>query len=873
MTLNLKEALTGPCLGRRALHAGAMVAVVAVLGCGPPADTDYLDPDLRARVDALKAQARDQPTSAENALERCDVLWDWANAYALDGGPLPVLLSGMVASIHRIVALAETPPGDMLSTLDDYIAELSLRDDDPRAVGTLSFPDARPLVAGSFATIEQVYTVGSVPMRPGGMVALGMQRTASIPGRLQIDDPTGKNFVTVRSSSPSARFNKTEAALNAIHGAGPASPAFEIEGATLEDGETITVTYGDTSGGGPGLEIQPYSTAELLLPIYVALDADGLLLSSRWPGLEVLGAELAGVGSFAPSVVAPGEPFSITVRAEDRWGNRATGPLPAWEVLSGGERVQRIEAGGPALTVVENLRLAEPGVHRLEIVSEDRRYRALANPILVRDGDTRLVWGETHVHSGYAEGQGTAEEVYRFAQEDARLDFLGYSEHDAAMDAGEWATVTRLVQDSRESGSFVAFLGYEWTVERALGGHHNVFFRNPDQERVWSHDAPQLADLYRGLRATSRPEDVIVIPHAHQSGDWTQSDPELERAVEIHSAHGSFESFGNQYLRNGWMVGFVGASDDHRAKPGSDGLAALWVPERTPGAIFDGLRSMSSYATSGERIVLEAELNGSAMGTRQPASAERRLKVRVAGTSPIERIDVVRNGELAYGRDYLTAPLRSDAWVQIGFESSTVVQAGERDNPRGFRQWKGSLEVQGASLVEVAGSGLYVATTGLYNVPSDYVRLEGTGAERVLFKIDTRGRRDSFLLRLHGASPSTRFVVRLEETVERGTAQVPVRRPATIPAIEIRLDLADLVAGRLEHPLTVDVHTDLVTVHVLDPEGPFDREFEWVDLGEPGDSDYYYVRVTQLDGGRAWSSPFWVGLPSPSMSAPAGSTP
>ncbi len=27
--------------------------------------------------------------------------------------------------------------------------------------------------------------------------------------------------------------------------------------------------------------------------------------------------------------------------------------------------------------------------------------------------------------------------------------------------------------------------------------------------------------------------------------------------------------------------------------------------------------------------------------------------------------------------------------------------------------------------------------------------------------------------------------------------------------------------------------------------------------------DYYYVRVTQLDSGRAWSSPFWVGEGKP----------
>ena len=37
-----------------------------------------------------------------------------------------------------------------------------------------------------------------------------------------------------------------------------------------------------------------------------------------------------------------------------------------------------------------------------------------------------------------------------------------------------------------------------------------------------------------------------------------------------------------------------------------------------------------------------------------------------------------------------------------------------------------------------------------------------------------------------------------------------------------------------------------------------DAEFSFTDRGGP-DDDYYYVRVEQLDGHRAWSSPWWVG--------------
>ena len=98
-----------------------------------------------------------------------------------------------------------------------------------------------------------------------------------------------------------------------------------------------------------------------------------------------------------------------------------------------------------------------------------------------------------------------------------------------------------LVQRYAEPGRFAAFLGYEWSIGRERGGHHNVLFRDPGMERVPVQEATLLPELYSGLRAAYDPDDVLVIPHAHEAADWTQSDPELEKLVEIYSMHGTFE--------------------------------------------------------------------------------------------------------------------------------------------------------------------------------------------------------------------------------------------------------------------------------------------------------------------------------------------
>ena len=57
----------------------------------------------------------------------------------------------------------------------------------------------------------------------------------------------------------------------------------------------------------------------------------------------------------------------------------------------------------------------------------------------------------------------------------------------------------------------------------------------------------------------------------------------------------------------------------------------------------------------------------------------------------------------------------------------------------------------------------------------------------------------------------------------------------------------------------------------MDPDAPLDQELSYTDLtGRAG--DYYYVRVTQLDGAHAWSSPFWIGERIPQTSLPGRSS-
>jgi hypothetical protein len=850
----------------RTALAGAAIAVLT-LSCSPIPGDD-LDPVLRAEVEQLKLAAEQEITSSANLADRLDVLWRWANAYALSGRPLPVNLPRDVGYLGISVTDGTEPDPAQLAEIDGYIRELAVHDAQPTAIGSLRFASTEPLPAGSWQTLEQTYTVGSMAIEPGGAIVVAKQ-LATDQGRLQHEDPAGDNYLSITSSSPYARFERVHVPLSGMHGgwrvAAP-MPAFRLEGAPLEPGDTVTVTYGDRSGGSRGFQTQTFATDRLLLPIYIDPTGDGTLFTLAWPGLEVIGTDIDGVRVTAPSIVTPGEPFELAVRSEDRFCSRAAAPIPGYQVLRNGDPVARIEAGSQAVTVLSDLTIDQPGVYRFTVRSEDGSIEGTSNPVWVReDPPHRIYWGETHGHGDFAEGQGSADGYFRYGRDDARLDFLTLSEHDIWMDDLEWRTLQELTRRYTREGRMAAFLGYEWTVPFARGGHHNVLFRNPDRQRVGFQRANRLPDLYRGLNAENRPEDVLVIPHAHEPGDWTQSDPELERLVEIYSMHGTFEWFGNMYLQNGFEVGFVGGADEHRSKPGFgpgvpmpplaqiSGLAGVLAPAKTVDAIFDSLRGLRAYATSGQRIILDADLNGAAMGTRQGDAEERQIDCRVMGTAPIDQVDVIKNGEVVFSRHYLSAPVTERSWLLVGFESSSEVPGEARTNPRGYRIWEGVLEIEGAT---VAG----FSTPGFDNLYLERAEVDPDDSDVIRFRTETRGRRDTLLLELEGASAATVLRIRLAPTRENFGALPPTGRgPTEIGGADLRLPFADLVDGRLERVLEVGPHTDRVTLQVVDPEGPTDVDFSFTDLVDPRPGDYYYVRVTQLDGARAWSSPWWVG--------------
>lgn len=822
------------------------------------ATPDYLAPDLRQRVEQLKASLDTIPTNPTNAPERARLTWEWVNAYALNDGYVPVNATQVIASVLS----APSANSNLRDALDATIRELAFRDDDPQALGSL-IATPGPFTAGEYGTIRQTYTVGTTPVQTGGGFMLARHFMANF-GPWQTDAPDQPNFISIESSNSKVGFVATTTPLAGMHGGFRSTRetlTFRVASGTLEQGDTVTITWGDTRSGSPGMRMPTMSSDRMPLPIYLATHKNGLFYSLPIQPVRIQGAETAGVAGFAPSVVAPGESFEFSVRAQDRFFNRAVGEVPNWIIKLDGQPWLRINSKG-AITLATTS-LTEAGAYHPVIESADGTIRGSMNPILVTaEPRDRIYWGDTHGHSGFAEGIGTAERFMRWAKEDARLDFVTHSEHDIWLDDKEWEVLQHNVRTFTEEGRFAAYLGYEWSVSARNGGHHNVLFRTPDnRQRIPAQFYNTLSRLYAGLRATAKTEDVVIIPHAHQTGDYRQSDPEMETLVEIMSQHGNFEWFGRMYLQHGHQVGFTAASDNHLSQPGYSaplggslsqrgGLGAILAPSHSVDAIFDGMKNLRSYATTGERIILDFSVNDVQMGQRGPFAQQREVNARVVGTAPLDEISIIKNDEVIWSQTYLDNEAGRSGRQEVlmlSFRSeSTPFHPG--DNPRGWRHWEGVLQVDNADLVEIR--------------PVD-TALPGQRAERsedgtVTFSTMTRGDTSSYLLKLENVQRSTKIRLDLVETRETGGAP-PIYRPQQrIPAASVALNLRDMAEGRTTFTQQVDTYTDSIVLRRVLESGPREAQISFTDDGTR-QGDYYYLRVVQANDAMAWSSPVWIG--------------
>ena len=233
---------------------------------------DYLTSDLRDRVERLKSEAERERTTQATVKDRVRLLWDWFNALSLTEVQLNPDLPLIVAAVLN--PDLDTVGTRMLNAVDMVVNELRARDEhSPEAFGTLATDITGPFVAGTHQTMQTIYVVGDIPVRSGGGILVGRHfQSYRFPDgtNFQTHDPAGEGYITLRTTRSGAVLTADTLPWFGLHGqseVGTMPVLFRLSGAELVQGDTVTITYGDTAGGSRGVRIQDYSNDAVPLPL------------------------------------------------------------------------------------------------------------------------------------------------------------------------------------------------------------------------------------------------------------------------------------------------------------------------------------------------------------------------------------------------------------------------------------------------------------------------------------------------------------------------------------------------------------------------------------------------------------------------------
>ncbi len=739
--------------------------------------------------------------------------------------------------------------------------------EDPVLYGHVDLQPKGAFEARSVQTFRLVYTVGRYGLDDTGSIRV-VFRFVGDGGAPQFDDPAGYDYVTAETS--------TGANIKLGYGnTGHQRPFFKaltarLSGGYLREGDTITIVFGDTSQGSPGMRLQTFCESGFEFKVLADVCAVGHYVPlPESPSIAIVPGEPVQWRAVIPTLRRPDERFHLGLKAEDKWGNpshKAQGRLhliPSLPVDGLPDEVD-FPLGEKAL-MLDNLSVAEEGDLRIDVMAGNTRV-AEAGPLLIRSGPYSGYWGDLHGQSGESIGINTAREYFDFARNKAFLDVSSHQANDFQVNNAFWDLINELTAHHQEDGRFVTFPGYEWSGNTAVGGDRNVFFRTEGRPINRSSHAllPDRSDLdtdandARILFDKLEGEDCVV--YAHVGGRYADiafaHDPRKETAMEIHSAWGTFEWLLTDGFPLGHRSGVVCNSDGHKGRPGASypgaasfgaygGLTCFLAEELTRDGIFDCLRRRHHYGTTGCRMHLDvrAQFAGDATLFDQdpnafPETASKsvnevmmgdivqtkdssvELRIDVAAHAPIERIEV-RNGSETieilrpYGEDDLGNRIR-------------VIWSGAEYRGRGRQTlWKGSATFEGASIDRIAK----------INAWNPERLLQQKGSDSVVWETLTTGNFGGFDAYLNGDTGDRLRVASNHGDLER-------------PLADIGLEDEILEAGGLERRIRVFRLPD------VNPHREMTRTLT-VPVKPDGDNPLW-VCVTTEDGFQAWSSPIYI---------------
>ncbi|MCL5771715.1 MAG: DUF3604 domain-containing protein [Actinobacteria bacterium] len=418
-----------------------------------------------------------------------------------------------------------------------------------------------------------------------------------------------------------------------------------------------------------------------------------------------------------PSIVKVNEKFKFCITFFDKFGN----PIRM-------EKIQGIKFLNEDISIkskkiykysfIFEASLKKEGIYRLTIANNFLNSILVSecNPIFCTNNKrSNLYWADLHGHSYLSDGMESPDFYYDYAKNVEHLDCSALTDHCSMLtrqgrlcwkeplipysfwknNISAWPKIKNLTDKYNEPGSFVTLLGLEWDGSAKFQeddgkyGDRNIYFLNEIEDDFLCKTSTRF-NTPEKLCNFIKNTDAFIIPH-HTSypepeedtyfswgADLSYIDNNKQFLIEVYSKHGSSEykdcefplvktgskNFVVNCLKMGHKFGFVGGSDTHASRPGSNfreeftpvlkyaksGLTAIFSDNLSRSSVFNSLKRKMCYATSGERIILFFNINSKGIGDELKVQKGEKLEIKIEayGTEKIEEVSLIKNGDCVF---------------------------------------------------------------------------------------------------------------------------------------------------------------------------------------------------------------------------------
>ncbi len=415
------------------------------------------------------------------------------------------------------------------------------------------------------------------------------------------------------------------------------------------------------------------------------------LRSEGWAPARVLPASAGRISVFARIAPAPDGALWVAYAGDGRTVPNLHRPLRDTVMVV---KIARPEGrpGGPAELPPYEPPEPPQGKGPWDVERERKAVAAIRNHrVRLAGAELRIVRGDLHRHTELSwdvgpGNDGSYLDFYRYMIDVAAMDFGAITDHQGG---GHYEYHWWLTQKSADlfylPPRFVPLYGYE----RSVGyphGHRNIFHSYRGVPVFAFRLRTGQTGVFPGVGTGAVVDDdtQLLYEFLHRSGgiaishtsgtstmgtDWRDNDPLVEPVVEIYQgARNSYETLGAPRVHpqneppqrapggfqqkglvwNAWAKGYrlgVIASSDHGSTHIS--YALVYTPEVDREAIIEAIRRRHTYGST-DNLIVEFWADGHFMGEEYETDKPPTLTLRVAGTAPIARVDLIRSGEYVY---------------------------------------------------------------------------------------------------------------------------------------------------------------------------------------------------------------------------------